>query len=159
VIARFRCRTMHQITILFCFSERDHSTRLKLFRNAAGEDARGFLVRTADGSAVRTFVITFVRRRHGEIMARTRDRSSCIFNLLALINSQQDSFARSACRTCFKPRESPRRRRRRRNHSSPPLPLHHRSHRKHRAAARPHHRTQPSRRYAHTHTHTRALFS
>ena len=85
VIARFRCRTMHHITILFCFSERDHSTRLKLFRNAAGEDARGFLVRTADGSAVRTFVSTFVRRRHGEIMARTRDRSSCIFNLLALI--------------------------------------------------------------------------
>ena len=85
VIARFRCRTMHHITILFCFSERDHSTRLKLFRNAAGEDARGFLVRTADGSAVRTFVSTFVRRRHGEIMARTRDRSSCIFYLLALI--------------------------------------------------------------------------
>ena len=55
----------------------------------------------------------------------------------------------------FKSRESPRRRRRRRNHSSPPLPLHHRSHRKHRAAARPHHRTQASRRYAHTHTHLR----
>ena len=84
VIARFRCRTMHQITILFRFSERDHSTRLKLFRNAAGEDARCFLVRTADGSAVRTFVSTFVRRRHGEVMARTRDRSSCIFKLLAL---------------------------------------------------------------------------
>jgi hypothetical protein len=39
VIARFRFRTMHQITILFCFPERDHGTLLTFFRNAAGEDA------------------------------------------------------------------------------------------------------------------------
>jgi len=70
-------------------------------------------------------------------------------------SSASGSFDPLAGPRRFKPRESPRRRRRRRNHSSPPLPLHHRSHRKHRAAARPHHRTQASRRYAHTHTHLR----
>ena len=68
-------------------------------------------------------------------------------------SSASGSFDPLAGPRRFKSRESPHRRRRRRNHSSPPLPLHHRSHGKHRAAARPHHRTQASRRYAHTHTH------